>query len=427
MRLLNIISTSCIYLSILLIILYEPTSIIAISFLLILIAIIKPEYFVNILIFLGFIFSLNEDIFLIESLVPLKQLFVFSLSLFYIIVTQELRLYNKISNYILQVLFFFIVHSIFFSKFPVVSIFKIVNFSLTLIVILELSMRYTFSNLIDIYSVHFKCILLLTLIFVAIYPESVFHFMGDETRIDSFGLLFKGIFNHSNPFGQYLSISIIFLMITYKNQENKINQMFFIFLGIIFLILTQSRTSFISFLSALFLFLIFTQNFNIKIIAFIFFAFLFFQQSDTLLLIKDDTDISKSFSEIYFDARPQLLIIYRNILDNLPIGIGFGIPSVVDSFTQVTEIPFLKIPLSMSSEKGNIFFALLEELGVFSIILFYMLTLLIKHLAANKNIFLILLITIVFTNFGEYNFFSIGGNGFNILLYSIFFVKDDFD
>ena len=58
-----------------------------------------------------------------------------------------------------------------------------------------------------------------------------------------------------------------------------------------------------------------------------------------------------------------------NINKNFTTGIGFGIPSSL-SAANIQLDPIFNLPIGMSVEKGSVYIAILEELGIFGFILF---------------------------------------------------------
>ncbi|MDA8631248.1 O-antigen ligase family protein [Litoricolaceae bacterium] len=115
--------------------------------------------------------------------------------------------------------------------------------------------------------------------------------------------------------------------------------------------------------------------------------------------------------------------LYLPMLENIAAdpwrGIGYGMASESQSMVVKRDLLF-GLPISAPVEKGNVPLAILEELGIFGLIVF-ILWLLVALLYAIKGgvIGLALISVVLLINFGEAMFFSPGGMGLlGILLFT---------
>ena len=78
----------------------------------------------------------------------------------------------------------------------------------------------------------------------------------------------------------------------------------------------------------------------------------------------------KLLIDAYLRSRGQIFFSsFDNIMNNFWSGIGFGIGSNLETFIVLRD-PFFGIPYFGAVEKGLIFVAILEEIGIFGLIVF---------------------------------------------------------
>ena len=108
---------------------------------------------------------------------------------------------------------------------------------------------------------------------------------------------------------------------------------------------------------------------------------------------------------------------FDNIMNNFWSGIGFGIGSNLETFIVLRD-PFFGIPYFGAVEKGLIFVAILEEIGIFGLIVFMVFILsCFFNLCESGFKSLPLFSLIIILNFGESTFFSTGGVGSLLLIF----------
>lgn len=321
---------------------------------------------------------------------------------------------------------FFVIHSIFYSQLPSISILKSVYWTL-IMMILFLAWQ-GMSNSEHEYTQKW----IREFLFMIILSSLVLFLVFPDVGFSINGRYFHGILNHPQAMG-LAAASITVLLISQIYNKNKSN--FFlllkIILGISLLALSGSRTAGISLLSSIlitiFLFLIFKLNIiknkELRVNKFIMLNVLF---SSTLILIFHDKIlnlltifISKTqtldFSNLLSSYQISRQVLYEpminNIFQNFYTGIGFGLASDLSSMNIKY---FQNIPISAPIEKGVLPISILEEVGIYGFIFFLLWILILIITTFKKGLEKIMvLLTILIFNFGEAGFFS--PNGFGML------------
>jgi len=253
---------------------------------------------------------------------------------------------------------------------------------------------------------------------------------------------FQGILAHPQIFGPTIAMlaAIIFGQLFEKNNKSSI----FLIILVLFcgwlIFLSKARTAglglFLALATSLLIFFILNlfkkklllsifKSRSVFYISIIIIIFILFGSETSQLISKFITKSESDVSGIYDAYKLSRFILFEKILINIDknfmTGIGFGIAS--DPSTMfVQRDPIFNIPISASTEKGMVFLMMLEEVGIF-IFIFFIMWLSYIFFKAFKNGLkgLIVFFTIIFLNFGESTFFSMGGLGLlsNILLISV--------
>ena len=126
---------------------------------------------------------------------------------------------------------------------------------------------------------------------------------------------------------------------------------------------------------------------------------------------------SNTLIEAYLDSRSIVMApTIENIKQDPIIGIGFGVGSDYENMS-VARDPLFNLPYRASAEKGLIFLAVLEEVGIIGLTFFLLWLLYIFKIAIhNKANQILVLFAIVFLNFGESMILSSGGIGLLIMI-----------
>lgn len=322
-----------------------------------------------------------------------------------------------------------LLHSIFFSIYPLISILKIIIWYMVFFILFEVwgsisivERKKTIDILIDL----LKIILILSVPFVFI--NSIGYARNESG--------FQGILNHPQAFG--ITMAIFSILLFSKILESKyINyyDLFFLVVAFIFILMSQARTAAlavaISILLGLFLNILLSKNKIIfsgllkntriypllMLLSAIFCITVLFNVDKLNSFLFKGSD-AEGLQEAAVNSRGFLVErMFNNIENNPLVGIGFGIPSEY-FYTKIELDPFFGIPISVLSEKGILFIAIFEELGLLlgAVVLVWFLYLIF---VSAKYYFhgLLLILCILLTNLGEYMFFSVGGMGMLLLVF----------
>lgn len=227
------------------------------------------------------------------------------------------------------------------------------------------------------------------------------------------GFSFQGILNHPNLFGIILVLGILTILIEMA-VKNKISIMniIIVLIGISELILSNSRTSLLSFVFCLIIFFMFSNiKKSIKTISIIttfLLGILVYIIPATNNFITNYIQKGQSSDQILLSRYGQIdNTLY--VLQNSPIfGIGFGIPVNRTSLELNT----------FTYEAGNLFFGLLSYVGILGLIIYliYLIYIIFIQKSIN-NLILSLFLGSILINMGELVMFS--SNNVGIICYVI--------
>lgn len=341
----------------------------------------------------------------------------------------------KISKSMLIVYLFgilLLLHSIFVSQMPTISILKATAWLLVVGSILAAANSLTTHSIAVTERNIFGFLIVVVVSGVILIPTTA-GFLRN-------GSGFQGLLNHPQVFGtlcaillvRYLSMEIGHSKFNAKNSITTVLLIYLIFLS-------QNRTALISVVISIFpiIFLSIISGKNIGsnlggilsrkslIMALIFPLFLLLSWGSlsdvvTSFMVKTTSVTDVSLIDQYQTSRGFLLErSISNILNHPIYGIGFGVPSV--EYDQPPTLdPIFGLPISFPVEKGNAFVAIIEETGLLlgSSLIAWLIYRVVR--SARFDITAVMLSTVcLVVNFGEAVFFSPGGQG--ILILVIFF------
>ncbi|MDD3722827.1 MAG: O-antigen ligase family protein [Lutibacter sp.] len=257
-------------------------------------------------------------------------------------------------------------------------------------------------------------ILLLSLLMLP-FPEIVYARNGTG---------FQGVSVHPNAFGVFLAPFCGYFLLTLIRKKSIFNFLLF-FVTLIFLILSQSRTSLFSLLLGLFVYFIINSEFRTRFnkililvsIPLFLIVLLNFNKITTSVYGFMNKSGSESFLESVIISRGSLFEAqFTNIKENFFFGIGFKVPSDKNTINK------LSLDDKISYEKGNMLSASIEEIGIIGTGFFLLFLIrFLKKKSHYRNSFQILPIIAVFTALGEATLFSIGGLG--IFIWTLIFLN----
>lgn len=385
----------------------------------------KYNYSPIVFFILGAVLVGNELLFAsVIELSILKYLLIFS----FFLMTVRQRLNSSYSNkmivYLILIFCLILAHSLFFSQILSLSLLKLINWFLFIF-----SMFCFFSNLDD--EIRLKIMeglnIALSVLIVCSLPLLGIPEIGYLRN----GMGFQGFTNQPQAFGSFVGVfAILNLLLFFKNK--KLHYIAFFSLGIFLIILSQSRTaglayvlSFATILTMIFLSRyqrFFVYNFSRNSIYYVFFLILIMPLIIIFNINYLFDYINKRGSSAIEEGETSRSSLISNMMNNINSyfaeGIGFGLPSDLD-LSDASYLPLLNLPISVPTEKGVLYIAIFEELGVLFGFFVIILILLISFHRFNSNVYLPIIVFVLGTNIAENTFFSIGGVG---LMLSIFYI-----
>lgn len=297
----------------------------------------------------------------------------------------------------------FILISFIGTDYYLMAIFKILNYFAPLLIIVSLitlisekdKFLFWFSNI-------FKIMICISLLLI----KSPIGYLKN-------GFSFQGILNHPNLFGIILVLGILTILIemAIKNKISIMN-IIIVLLGIYELILSNSRTSLLSFVVCLIIFFMFSNiKKTIKIISIITTFFI----GVLVYIIPTTNDFLTNYIQKGQSSDQILLSRYGQIdntlyvLQNSPVfGIGFGIP-VNRTSLELNDFTY---------EAGNLFFGLLSYVGILGLCIYIIYIIYIIFIQKSINyLMLSLFLGSILINMGELVMFS--SNNMGIICYVI--------
>jgi hypothetical protein len=354
------------------------------------------------------------------------------------------KIFFKISTFILLtffLIFFLFFHGIFISQSIFISITKIILWSSLSVSLLLAFYSLSIQETLQLKKSFFWFFLILILI------SFILHFIPSiGYSWDKRGL--NGIFYHPQTFGTVVALfsSIVFIILL-QEKYFSLKTFFLLILFILCFILTfisASRTAYFSLLLSILTFMIYSiflkkkyffkiydillnKTFNIYIIAILLVLIIlsYLHYEEFSIFIKKGYDVN-NLTELYFSTRSVVIDpLIENIKSKWLTGIGFGLTSKFDpiilDINNFDRVLFFLIEYRPQAEKGVIFLLVLEELGIIGLIIFviWLISLISRTIRLGKNIELIIIFIILFTNLGEAVLFAPGGLGllFIILIF----------
>ncbi len=318
---------------------------------------------------------------------------------------------------------FVILHSLVVSYAPDVSILKA---TLYLIMTLTLAVAW-FSNRVDVDRLQGWMFFWLAAI---VFASAPLIFTGLGYFVNAKG--FQGILNHPQVFGLTMALTAAWAggrILRFRSFY--ILDVVLAGLIMLFLLLSESRGAMLAASAGLIFSFLLAQGFKIrpalnalrnlqhKRVAFLmvcalFTGALFFDKVSNLVerTIAKRTD-NATISSAFGASRGRLIAAsMQNFYDNPVLGIGFGVATKPEEM-KVKRDPFLGLPISAPIEKGNMYSAMLEEVGFAGSLLFagLLLTLLGSIMRSGQLEMIWIFFVGLMVNVGEAVLFSPNGIG----------------
>ncbi|MCR1871666.1 O-antigen ligase family protein [Mammaliicoccus lentus] len=315
----------------------------------------------------------------------------------------EDKIFMKFLKITCSTMILFILISFIGTDYYLMSFLKIINYFVILLIIVSLialisekeRLLFWFSNI-------FKILICISILLI----NNPIGYLRN-------GFSFQGILNHPNLFGIILVLGILTILIemAVRNRISIMN-IGIVLLGIYELILSNSRTSLLSFVCCLFIFFMFSNiKKSIKIISIfttILIGILVYIIPATNIFITNYIQKGQSSDQILLSRYGQIdNTIY--VLQNSPVfGIGFGIP-VNRTSLELNDFIY---------EAGNLFFGLISYVGLLGLGIYtiYIIYIIFIRKSIN-NLMLSLFLGSILINMGELVMFS--SNNVGIICYVI--------
>ncbi len=396
----------------------------ALYFLLLILAFTGPMKTLLFFLLCAIVNILNADILLVPTIraEPILQMLVCTFCLFDLYVSKNININKFVAITFIIFAFYLLIHSILISEMPTLSLLKSISF-----VFIAPTIYLSYCSLNHKDKRTFMGILFWTLFFL-----SVFSFLGFIAGFgyEVNGTGFQGILNHPQTMGIYSGALFMFCCYLISLNRETYGNLIIMILGVLALILvfaSQSRTGLLMIIIPSCLAIIYYSKllfnnltFLISTIFFILITFLFINiYLDEFISYLVKGSGSDNFTDIAVASRgPLFLAMWNNIIADPILGIGFGVPTDNIFFNTEDASSFAGIIISYPIEKGILFFALLEELGLIGFFLFLMLLTVIIYVSLKKNILGAMLgISILSSNITEATFMSFGGAGLILFIF----------
>ena len=244
--------------------------------------------------------------------------------------------------------------------------------------------------------------------------------------------LFRGIMNHPQTFGVILAVfaSFLFCMRFFLKTRIARGQVTIVLiLCLVELLMSQCRTAVLALVFGLGIGVTLlpgqgVKNFMKYLTVFLLLGWILMTmvpQTRLFLLKTQEVDSGEiSLDSLYGTRLSRIGGSLENFESSPLLGIGFGVPTVVQEWTyRYATILGVRLLVSVPTEKGNIFSALLEECGILGTLLFavWLFQFLLRCHEINPPSFLFCPMVVLCLNFGEYSLTSLGGQGLLMWLF----------
>lgn len=320
---------------------------------------------------------------------------------------------NKISLIISIYCIYIIISSIFISWLPLVSIFKVIYFSTGFLAIF-ISVRINkTNNLVCWINRYFRVVTSINLILI-FFPQ------GYSTN----KVALNGIFANPNGLGIVTVLGCSIFLYSNIKDINRYNTIF-IFISIIEIFMSDSRTSIITLVIILlyyfFILKPITFHYNSKelfkylglgcLISSVLIILVLVYKNNFTNLFTSKLLKGQTTDTILYSREGQINEFKNDFYSNKLFGVGFGVDGANG------RIQSFELKLSYPVERGNIVLAILSETGIIGMIIFGVLIFYLFYYARKENntkeylYKLIFIIVIILISFGEMTFFSTNSLG----------------
>ena len=331
---------------------------------------------------------------------------------------------------------FFIIHSLFVSPFPDVSILKSAIFISTFITLLS---AWSSLNLFQRTQAE---VFIFGGMIVVVLISFAFFVAGIDIGYLRNGTGFQGILNHPQTFGPFIALTLAWIIGRFLSTvDKKYSYLTLIYLCAYLIIASESRTAagaiFLGVFFSLATILLILRMNVVRVIPRIstnFFKVIFFITSALIIgfislssfftdfiIKKTNHDYEGLVTELkegrIGQGRIELAKEMTTNIRKTPLsGIGFGIGSSPREMKIVRD-PYFDLPISAPIEKGIMPLAILEEVGILgAILVFSWVAIMFRRAWQSGPTQFIVISTAFMVNLGQNIFFSTGGLGLLVIL-----------
>ncbi|MBD8897432.1 O-antigen ligase family protein [Rhodanobacter sp. DHG33] len=322
-----------------------------------------------------------------------------------------------------------IVHSLFFSEMPAVSLLKAISWTVTVCTLLAAWEGLRYQDRLRLERQLFGGLVVLMLVSLPLLPTTLGYLKN--------GAGFQGILNQPQAFGLTVGLLAAWAGGRILAERKVVTSNVVIFsIAVISVILSQARTAGLALILALIVSVVvgpwiarrrrgdFVPGFrNRRIQLAVVLVLIGAIGAGPLLgkvvhtyIVKRGT--TTNLDEVYDNSRGKLIIpMLANIAERPFQGIGFGIDPDSDDFV-IQRDPLFGLPIGAPVENGNIYIAAWEQLGIFGLIavLVWIWMLLRRAVRRGGMIAMMVCMTALLENMGEATLFSPSGMGMLVLI-----------
>ena len=366
----------------------------------------KKEIMIKYLLFLQIRSLLNPGIAVPFSAMAqiIKWASIFIVSILVFLTNKQID--NK--TYRLHLLFlifglYMALSSLFMSSYPTISVFKVISYIVPFLAIIDGLYYSRNTNWIHIINICFGLVSIGSVVLV-------FHPYGYMRN----GHAFQGFLNHPNVYGVILALFLAAYLFEHSYKNLNIKNILIICICFVLIILSESRTGFLSAVIALLINITYSRKKDRKAL------FLLAIYIGVLLIFATTTIWDKLLRFLYKGGNavgdigntrlPSIVANLNRFLNSPLFGTGFNVPYIAG----VRDYSFA---LNVAVENGNLLTAILGDLGFIGFCLFCICYAYIFIIGKCPNGYSLFFIPFI-VSLGEMAFFST--NNYGLLLYMIF-------
>jgi hypothetical protein len=310
---------------------------------------------------------------------------------------------------------YLVIHAASVSYYPLISLLKTFSLCLGISILFRATLQADRQSLLTFYAVFTGCLLMAS-VPLAFIPQG---YMLNGTG-------FQGVLAHPQMFGVIAGVFGAFLFVNILNTERPSKYIILLMiLSLLSVFLSEARTGMLAFLIGATCGTVHSLMKRPHLLGRVLVITLLLIITGSLLLLVDETRLSllsfiskgdltaSNWADIFSKSRGHLTDASLQTFYEYPwFGVGFGLPHP-DTVLSVIRDPVFGLPVGASVEKGLIFTATLEEIGVVGAILMslFIISIITYLFHERQSEGVALAIAALASNIGEATLYSFGGLG----------------